>query len=139
MTRKIYIASSWRNEFQQDMVKLLRSNGHDVYDFKNPAPGNTGFSWKQAGPVGTVIDYMKTVYEPVATKGFEFDRNALDWCNTCVLLLPCGRSAHLEGGYVAGQGKLLITYLSPIQFEPELMYRLGRIVNNPTDLLMMLG
>ena len=33
---KIYVASSWRNVFQQDVVNILRDLGHEVYDFKNP-------------------------------------------------------------------------------------------------------
>ena len=33
---KIYVASSWRNVFQQDVVDILRDLGHEVYDFKNP-------------------------------------------------------------------------------------------------------
>lgn len=41
---KIYVASSWRNSFQQDVVKFLRDVGHEVYDFKNPPHGRGGFS-----------------------------------------------------------------------------------------------
>jgi hypothetical protein len=41
-----------------------------------------------------------------------------------VLVLSSGRSAHLEAGYAAGQGKRVIVYLHPDQFEPELMYLL---------------
>lgn len=33
---KIYVASSWRNPFQQEVVNILRDLGHEVYDFKNP-------------------------------------------------------------------------------------------------------
>jgi hypothetical protein len=31
---KIYVASSWRNPFQQDVVGILRALGHVTYDFK---------------------------------------------------------------------------------------------------------
>lgn len=41
---KIYVASSWRNERQPEVVEHLRSFGYEVYDFRNPAPGDTGFS-----------------------------------------------------------------------------------------------
>lgn len=61
---------------------------------------------------------------PAARAGFNLDRAALDWCDTCVLLLPSGRSAHIEAGYAAGQGKRVIVYLYPDKFEPELMYLL---------------
>lgn len=41
----IYVASSWRNLLQPGIVVALRRCGHDVYDFRNPAPGNKGFAW----------------------------------------------------------------------------------------------
>lgn len=41
---KIYVASSWRNSFQLDVVSFLRNEGHEVYDFKNPPHGNGGFN-----------------------------------------------------------------------------------------------
>lgn len=47
---KIYVASSWRNVFQQDVVNILRDLGHEVYDFKNPPHGNGGFKWSDIDP-----------------------------------------------------------------------------------------
>ena len=41
----------------------------------------------------------------------------------CVLVLPCGRSAHTEAGWFAGKGKKVIAYI-PTKQEPELMYKL---------------
>lgn len=38
---KIYVASSWRNQYQPEVVATLRAVGHEVYDFKNPRPGGT--------------------------------------------------------------------------------------------------
>ena len=43
---RIYVASSWSNQFQPAVVKDLGELGHLVYDFRNPYPGYTGFSWK---------------------------------------------------------------------------------------------
>ena len=37
---KIYVASSWRNEFYTEVVETLREAGHDVYDFRNPPSGD---------------------------------------------------------------------------------------------------
>jgi hypothetical protein len=127
--RKIYVASSWRNPIQQDIVRALRDAGHHVYDFRNPAPGNTGFAWSAIDREWLTWDpaqfasLLKT--HPVAAAGFAFDKEALDWCDTCVMVLPCGRSAHLEAGYACGQGKRVVFYLHPDKFEPELMYLLG--------------
>ncbi len=41
----------------------------------------------------------------------------------CVLCLPCGRSAHLEAGWMKGAGKKVIAYIHPGEgIESELMY-----------------
>ena len=48
------------------------------------------------------------------------DFRAMEWADTCVLVLPCGRSAHLEAGWFAGRGKRLIIFTKDGE-EPELM------------------
>jgi hypothetical protein len=129
MNRRIYVASSWRNVYQQSVVITLRSVGHEVYDFRNPAPGNDGFKWSEIDREW--LDWTPKQYaelietSPVAAAGFKLDKAALDWCDTCILVLPCGRSAHLEAGYTAGQGKDTYFLLHEDKFEPELMYLLG--------------
>jgi hypothetical protein len=53
-----------------------------------------------------------------------------------VLLLPCGRSAHLEAGYVAARGADTFV-LAEEPCEPELMYGLMRgIVCSVEELLV---
>ena len=42
---KIYVASSWRNQYYPEVVKALREAGHEVYDFRNPPRGGNGFRW----------------------------------------------------------------------------------------------
>lgn len=135
MKRHIYVASSWRNAHQQAVVETLRGAGHEVYDFKNPAPGQKGFAWRDCGGEAaadgpgtgarTIPAYLEAVKSDRALEGFAYDKAALDWCDTCVLVLPCGRSAHLEAGYTAGQGKDTYFLLNEDKFEPELMYLLG--------------
>lgn len=127
MARHIYLASSWRNAEQPALVVAFRDAGHEVYDFRNPAPGNRGFAWSALDPdwlKWTPARYLDRLTHPIAEAGFKLDKDALDWCDTCVLLLPSGRSAHLEAGYVAGQGKQTFALLREDRFEPELMYLL---------------
>ena len=122
---KIYVASSWRNEaLQQMMVKLLRLDGHEVYDFRNPEPGNDGFAWSEIDREWlkwSPEQFRKALDHPVAAAGFKLDMDALKACDACVLVLPCGRSAHLELGYAVGAGKKTIV-LAVSDTEPELMY-----------------
>ena len=42
MKRKIYVASSWRNEYYPEVVEKLREAGHEMYDFRNPPSGDSG-------------------------------------------------------------------------------------------------
>lgn len=134
MKRKIYVASSWRNQHQNSVVRVCRALGHDCYDFKNPTPGNEGFSWGQidhAWSKWTPKDYIeKAINHSITNDGFKLDMNALNWCDTCILLLPCGRSAHLEAGYCIGQKKATAVFISNEKFEPDLMYKMANLVTD---------
>lgn len=123
---KIYVASSWRNNAQPDVVAALRIAGHNVYDFKNP-PNRSGFSWSQIDPGWQgwkPEEYIKLLSDPIAENGFTSDWNAMVDADACVLVMPCGRSAHIEAGYFVGAGKPLIILLGENQ-EPELMYKMA--------------
>ena len=122
---KIYVASSWRNDYQQDIVRVLRDAGHEVYDFKNP-PNGSGFSWEQIDKYWQAWDmqqYMKSLDHPLAEAGYKSDYDAMVWADTFVLVLPCGRSAHLELGWACGQGKRTMIF-HPEMCEPELMTKM---------------
>jgi hypothetical protein len=138
---RIYVASSWRTDIQPEVVKALREEGHDVYDFRNPAPGNHGFSWAQVGlPTGpqSALQLRDILQDDRCVKGFELDMKALRACEACVLLQPSGRSAHLELGWAAGAGKLTIVYLRDGE-QPDLMYRMcDALVTSTPELLATL-
>jgi hypothetical protein len=48
--------------------------------------------------------------------------HALRRADVTVLVLPCGRSAHLELGYAVGAGQRTVVLLDNPLSEPELMY-----------------
>lgn len=123
---RVYVASSWRNQQQPEVVKRLRVEGHEVYDFKNPAPGNNGFHWSEIDPdwqQWTPEQLREAHKHPIACAGFKEDMNALVAADACVLVMPCGRSAHLEAGYAIGAGKPTCILLA--DDEPELMYKMA--------------
>ncbi len=136
---KIYVASSWRNTYQPEVVIALREDGHDVYDFKNPAEGNNGFSWREVDP-GWInwpkdIDrYFTGLNHPTAERGFDFDMNALKDADACVYVTPCGVSASLEAGYAQGSGKLVIGYMPEIR-EPELMVKMFGLITSDLSIV----
>ena len=121
---RIYVASSWRNKLQTNVVQRLRYSNHEVYDFKVPFNGIPGFSWSEVDKdwkTWTAEQYRnQLVTNPICARGFMSDSRAMQWADTCVLVLPCGRSAHLEAGWFCGQGKRCII-LTQDGEEPELM------------------
>jgi hypothetical protein len=124
---KIYVASSWRNERQPEIVRELRAHGHEVYDFRNPAPGNNGFGWRQctSDPPPWSAQQTRAVLDtPIAERGFHLDFDAMKWADALVMLQPCGRSAAMELGWACGAGKLAIVLLADGQ-EPELMVKMA--------------
>jgi len=127
---KIYVASSWRNAQQEHIVKALRIiEKHLVYDFKHPTNGP--FQWSDIDPnwqEWTPEQFKEKLNHPIADMGFHQDFKALKECDACVLVMPCGRSAHLELGYAIGMGKRTAILLS--DGEPELMYRMVDLVTN---------
>ena len=138
---KIYVASSWRNLLQPGIVHALRRCGHEVYDFRAPAPGVGGFAWSDIDPNWQSWDpaaYRAALQHPIAVRGYGYDIDALRGSDACVMVLPCGRSASWEFGYAMGQGKA--GYV--VQFEaaePELMYREARIITTMGELFDAFG
>lgn len=136
---KIYLASSWRNREQPTMVDLLRAAGHDVYDFRNPPGGiQNGFRWSEIDEDWQDWDaatYRRNLVGPLAQQGFNSDFSAMQWADVGVLLLPCGRSAHLELGWMAGAGKFTIIVTNDGE-EPELMNLLASSICVSSDELL---
>lgn len=140
--RKIYLASSWRNPFQPELVSYLKDIGHKVYDFRNPKENNYGFGWNQIDPnweKWSAKEYIKQLNHPLSIMGFNNDKNAMDWADTCILLLPCGNSAHIEAGYMIGQGKPCLILIENTDFKPDLMYKLAKVYDNRYDMIRRLS
>lgn len=125
--RYVYVASSWRNPTQQHVVAQIRAAGIGAYDFKNPEAG-TGFYWSEVGlqrdnDAAVVDEYLAALQHPRSIEGFDSDFDAMQRADAFVLVLPCGRSAHLELGWAVGAGKPTAILLED-PCTPELMYRM---------------
>jgi hypothetical protein len=134
---KIYVASSWRNEYQPLVCSELREDGHDVYDFRHPEPGNDGFSWRSVDPEWqswTPERYLEGLKSSCAEEGFALDMNALRAADACVMVMPCGMSASLETGFAVGAGKPTAVYV-PGMREPDLMVKMADLVTSDLTIL----
>jgi len=119
MALKIYLAGSWR---LADVIKLylkgLRAHGFDVDCFCDQDGGRLGFNIRecleQAGCNIDDVDAISALTHPAVKDKFEMafkeDKKWLDWANCVLMMMPCGRSAHLEAGYMKGKGGLFYIY-----------------------------
>lgn len=146
----VYVASSWRNPMQPAVVETLKAAARrgypelEPYDFRNPAEGDNGFRWTDVGlPTGNDVapadDYLAALQHQTAVSGYAKDLAAMQAADTFVLVLPCGRSAHLELGWAVGAGKHTAILLDdPVT--PELMYKMvDKLATSVFDLLGWLG
>lgn len=130
MNRRIYLASSWKNvEAVRGIAELLRMKGHEVFDFTDPTirpKGMDNFAFEAsliAGRPREEIEWLEFLDWPATKRAFACDKAGLDWANTIVMILPCGRNAHLEAGYGVGQGKDVFIFGKLPKGEYEVMYR----------------
>ena len=124
---KVYAASSWRNPYFDSIRQKIEEAGHEVYDFKR----DSHFQWSEIDENWnnwTPGEYIPRLEHDLAVEGFDSDWCAMRWAEVCVLILPSGRSSHLEAGWFVGQGKPVIILLHEDGFEPELMYKLSRFI-----------
>ncbi len=133
---KIYVASSWRNPIQPEVVAILKREGFDVYDFRDPANDHGAFRWSDLGverpgdwPAERCIAFFS---HPRVEEAFHQDFDHMVWADACVLVLPAGRSANLEAGWFVGAGKPLVVLKD--EGNPDLMYKMAtRVVARIAD------
>ena len=120
---RIYVLGSLHNPLVPRVGRILRDEGHLVFD-----------EWYSAGPDADKHwrDYEQArghslgegLFSREAGNTYRFDKDFLDWATIGVLVLPAGKSGHLELGYLIG--RRIKTYVL-LDKEPEtwdLMYRL---------------
>lgn len=141
----VYVASSWKNSYHLAVVAALRAAGISCYDFKNDEGAQFGWHEVSVNSDGeTYENYRKGLVHPRAEEGFASDFNAMKRSSHCVLVLPCGRSAHLEAGWFIGQGRPTAILMYPDAhhglYTPELMYKMADYITGSLfDLLGWLG
>ena len=145
--QRIYVASSWRNVLQPLVVSVLRRDGHEVYDFRNPETAAGAFAWSEVADPHENFDpdiwqrwsnseAIAALQHPIAKGGFASDWTALTRATLGVLVGPCGRSAHLELGVMVGRGIPTAILLTEPQ-EAELMYGMVDLVTESVQRLSL--
>ena len=124
---KIYIASSWRNPYLNDIVSILRDRNHEVHDFRangstQPFPGAAGSAGNQLeGPDGGLDSVMSYLHLTSTQTSYQRQCAALAEAEVLLCVLPGGRSAHVELGMALGLS-IPVVLLVHDGIEPDLMH-----------------
>ena len=100
----IYLIGSLRNDEIPAIGDKLRERGFDVFDQWHSA-GPEADDCFQAYRLGRKWSYREALNSYAAKHIFNFDKTHLDRANIAVLVMPAGKSGHIELGYFLGQGK----------------------------------
>lgn len=114
--KSIYIIGSLRNQRIPEIGNAIRQLGIEAFDDWYAAGPEADDRWKEYEK-GRGRTYGEALLGHAANHVFEFDRHHLDRVDAAVLVLPAGKSGHLELGYVSGRGKP--TYVLFPEGEPE--------------------
>lgn len=102
--KSIYLIGSLRNENIPIIGNSLRDIGFDVFDdWFSPGPHADDYWRDYEKSRGN--NYLEGLKGYAAKHIFEFDLFHINRCDMAVLTYPSGKSAHLELGYMIGQGK----------------------------------
>lgn len=112
-----------------EVANRLRQEGWDVFD-----------DWMAAGPEADDYwqkyeqqrgrSYSEALKGYAARHVYEFDRTHLDTSDIGILVLPAGKSGHLELGYLCGQGKSTFILLDKDPERWDVMYQFATAVIN---------
>lgn len=133
---RVYVIGSLRNENVPRVSAVLRQCGHEAFD-----------SWYAAGPEADDywqkyvtergLTYEQALREFAAQHVFNFDKSHLDRSDAVVLVLPAGKSGHLELGYAIGKGRRGFILLDGDPGRYDVMYAFAERVCHSVDELLL--
>ena len=100
----IYLIGSLRNPEIPIIANTLREAGHEVFDDWYAAGPNADDHWRDY-EIQRHRSYRAALSGLAARHVYQFDLEHLERATIAVLVLPAGKSGHLELGYALGRGK----------------------------------
>lgn len=121
MTYDYFLASRWRNQDAVlELLQKLRAKGKSVYCFLEKARSlndPTKDPEEEMQAFEAIVDWRA---DEAVKRIFQEDMDGLKQSASLILLLPAGKSAHVEAGAAYGMGKRCI--LVGQQKETESLY-----------------
>lgn len=130
----IYVIGSLKNTLVPFVAEEMRSWGHDVFDEWYSAGPDADDYWQDHCRYRN-LNYQQALDTPHAENVFTFDLTYLLQADTVVLVLPAGKSGHLEFGWAIGSGKRGIILLDGEPERYDIMYLFAdAVVGNMEEL-----
>ena len=133
MRRSIYVIGALKNPSIPDVAKELRGEtGWDVFDDWHAAHPQADNEWQLYERIRG-RSYEEALGSYAAQNVFQFDKKHLDEATHGILVLPAGRSGHLELGYLAGRGIKTAILLDTDYDRWDVMYAFAGIITRSLD------
>jgi nucleoside 2-deoxyribosyltransferase len=135
----IYLIGSLRNPKVPEIAAKLREAGHEVFDDWFAAGPEADDHW-QRYEQARGHSFAQALAGHAGQHVYRYDRSHLDRMGVGVLVLPAGKSGHLELGYMIGQGKpgYILLDGEPERFDVMYNFATG-VFTNLSDLLKVIG
>lgn len=104
MEKQIYMIGSLRNEKIPEISNELRKLGFNIFDDWHSVSPNGDDLWKEY-EIKRGRTYEEALNGHHAHNVFNFDKKHIDNSDIGILIMPAGKSAFLELGYMIGCGK----------------------------------
>lgn len=124
MSRTIYLIGSLRNPAIPEVAKAVRAAGHEVFDDWYAAGPEADDKWQEYETTRGRT-YKEALSGYAARNVYMFDKCHLDRCDSAVLILPAGKSGHMEFGRMIGQGKFGAVLFDRVPERWDVMYQIA--------------
>lgn len=123
----VYLIGSLRNPEIPKTGKHLRERGFEVFDDWWSASDDAD-DWLRDYYRGRDFSYREILYSYAARHIFSFDLHHLDRADIGVLVMPAGKSGHMELCYMRGQGKPCYILFDKEPERVDIMYQFANDV-----------
>jgi nucleoside 2-deoxyribosyltransferase len=131
----IYLVGSLRNPKIPHLAQTLRKEGYEVFsEWHNPGP-EADMHWQEHEKLKG-SSYKEALEGSHVENVFYYDKTYIDFSDIVIMVMPAGRSGHLELGYAAGCGKKTFILLDKEPEQYDVMPRFSdAICNNVSELI----
>lgn len=133
--KSVYLIGSLRNDSIPLVGNRLRESGYEAFDDWYGAGPEADDKWQEYENLRG-RGYKEALAGRAAQTVFHFDKENLDRCDAGVLVLPAGKSGHIEFGYMAGRGKPAYVLFDKVPERYDVMYNFATDIFFSVDELL---